>query len=242
MRIIIHFLALTFIMLVSACQKDPIVQPIDPAIINGNIRFDLLAVGQSSAYQLLVGENYKDPANHSFRYFNDTLIASVVAEDENGFLIKEELSAHSQSLISGPSRVAYADQTFYYYLYVDEAEDAVKMRPMMDYHRARLFFPSEQHGLNLPLELMNDPELEMTSWKTSMKYQEGYEMGTVRNLEVNLGRYAQVNVQIDNRALRNDLPGQTHVYAPQHGLVRSSQYSAQTRIGFGWDLLPKKAN
>lgn len=221
--------------LMSACKKDKSPSEDTSHLSDGVVRFDQMMIGQRSQYILLKGDNYKDPANHNFEYFKDTLEIEVVAEDENGFLIKERLTDWSASVTDAIPMVPYADVTFYYYLRTDG--NTVKMTEMMDYHRARLFFFGEDYPLELPLDAVPSTKVAMESWKTDFPYKEERNVLAIPQLTLNGELYENAIALIDNRPLLKELPGQTHVFSPEFGLLRSSQYSYSTRIGFGWDLI-----
>lgn len=195
------------------------------------IVFDNMAVGQQSRYVLLKGEDYKNRDNHQFEYQRDTMIIEIVSQDENGFLAEEYLSAGSASL-NGEYHVAFPELTFSYYFNVQDT--LLTIQAIKEREISRVFFLFDTA---LPLVKSEYLKVTMPSWKTSLPYKESYIMAYLEPYLLFDKRYDYLNVMIDNEGMKQNLPGYTHVYSAEFGLVRSSQYSPETSKGFGWDLL-----
>lgn len=231
------FILFGLILIIGSCTKLSTETPIpvdDPKIYNDNpIMYCGLAVGQQSAYVLLEGRQYNNnTVLGDFNYVNDTLIVEVIAEDENGFLVKEYITADSDPLPQGVYQIP--DSTFQYYLKIEN--DSLKFfHPDMDYGLNSLLFWYSKG--ELALELYDNQEATIEGWKTSLPYCECNKTGYSPIYELFGVLYENLNISIENTAMQLDGPGTTYIYSNLNGMVRSSHYSWWTATGFGWDLL-----
>lgn len=217
-----------FVIFASSCSKDG-----DGLFSRSSktIVFDKMKVGQKSQYVLLKGEDYKNPDNIIFEYAADTMVIEIVAEDENGFIAEEYLTAGSASL-NGEYHVAFPENIFTYYFNIKDNQ--LTIVPINEREISRVFFLEDN---SLPLEKNHDLEVSIEGWKTSLPYKAQYFMAHVKDYSLFDKAYDFLNVMINNEKMDENQPGYTHIYAPNVGLVRSSQYSPETNKGFGWDLL-----
>lgn len=228
-------IALAVICLLLSCKKEELEIPsISPA--NSAISFLHPAVGQQSLYVLFRGEDIKDDSNFAYEYLPDTLAAEIIAEDENGWLIKEYLTAGSASL-NGDNNVAFADSTWYYYLHSDNQR--LTIRQWGDYYRTRLFFLEQNSTTGLSLQRIASPATEINGWKTMLPFDEEYTAAMTTGFTMFEEKYDHLNIIIENRPMQEDLPGHTHIFSLEKGLVRSAEYSDYDGRGYGWDALPQ---
>lgn len=223
-------------LLVSSCKKEPI-EPIVIQNPNGNISLTNPKIGQQSRYILFRGEDIKDDENFAYEYLPDTLAVEIVAEDENGYMVKEFLTAGSRSL-NGENNVAFADSTWYYYIYVDQGDQSLKVKQRGNYYRTRLFFLYDENERGLSIQQIASPSTEIMGWKTTLPFTKELVSARVTDFDMFGQKYESLNVVIDNRPMHEGLPGSTHVFSLEHGLIRSAEYSDFDGKGYGWDVLP----
>lgn len=221
---------------VSSCKKEPI-EPIVVINPHGNINLTNPKIGQQSRYVLFRGEDIKDNENFNYEYLPDTLAVEIVAEDENGYMVKEFLTAGSRSL-NGENNVAFADSTWYYYIYVDQEDESLKVKQRGNYYRTRLFFLYNENERGLSTQQIASPTTEIMGWKTSLPFAKELVSARVNDFNVFGQQYESLNVVIDNRPMQESLPGSTHVFSLEEGLIRSAEYSDFDGRGYGWDVLP----
>lgn len=215
-----------------SCKKDPI-----ETISNepkGKISFAYPKIGQQTKFVLFRGEDIKDNANFSFEYLQDTLVLTIVGQDDNGFVIQEKLTDGSISL-HGQNNVGYADETTEYYMYYEDSE--VKFKRKGERYFNRVFFVAERAAKGLSLLPIMMPELQTKGWKTTMPFDKQYHDAMVKEHEQQDKIYEDLNVVIDNRPMQDNLPGFTHIYNDVDGLVRSFEYSDYDGKGYGWEVL-----
>ena len=230
------FALLAVCLLVSSCKKEPI----EPAVLvnpNGNISLTNPKIGQQSRYVLFRGEDIKDDENFAYEYLADTLAVEIVAEDENGYMVKEFLTSGSRSL-NGENNVAFADSTWYYYIYVDQEDRSLKVKQRGNYYRTRLFFLYNENERGLSTQQIASPSTEIIGWKTTMPFEKELVSARVTGFDMFGQDYESLNVVIDNRPMHDGLPGSTHVFSLEDGLIRSAEYSDFDGKGYGWDVLP----
>ncbi|MBL7774579.1 MAG: hypothetical protein JNK89_01170 [Saprospiraceae bacterium] len=217
-------------LLFTACCKD---QPEPPAQSGDPIRFDKLAVGQTSAYLGLLGENYYQNGSDDFSYTDDTLVLTVIAEDGKGFKIAETLRYTGDV---DPWMAAEKDSAYFYYLKVEN--DSLKILPDGTSSVQSRLFDYTVSRAGLPLKNIASPEVTLTGWKTSFPYCECFRTAYAVDYTLFGLKYDRLNVVVDNTFMQVDGPGSTYVFARKYGLVRYSTYSWWTQSGYGWDLLP----
>ena len=227
----LYILAFTALVL-GGCKKDDDTTLVDP--IPEEINLSFLEIGQENRYVLLKGEDYLDETNMEYTHTTDTLVIEVISEDETGFLVSERLTPGSASL-NGSFDVPFAESTFFYYLINNG--DKVTVQSTNERNRSRLFFTEDGDGL--PMMWFSEPKVQIMGWKTNLPYVQSYVEAKSENYTFAGKTYEQVNVLVDNRAMRNSGIGHTHIYAVDGSLLRSNRYSAQTGSGYGWDLLAR---
>lgn len=218
--------------LLTGCCKDDDSNP-----ASGHpIRFDNLAVGQTSRYLGLTGENYFSSSNDDYSYSNDTLVLSIVSEDASGFKIREEM--HYLDTLNAV--LDYEKDSIYYY-YLNVKDDSLRVTPVgTGFVRSRIFSPSFwYHNTALPLHKTDAANVEIVGWKTSFPYCECRKEGLAAEFTLFGVSYKDLNVIRDDASMAVDGPGQTYVYAPSYGIVRFTEVSWWTQSGYGWDLLPE---
>jgi hypothetical protein len=75
-------------------------------------------------------------------------------------------------------------------------------------------------------------------WKTTLPFAKELVSARVTDFDMFGQKYESLNVVIDNRPMQEGLPGNTHIFSLEHGLIRSSEYSDFDGKGYGWDVLP----
>lgn len=197
-----------------------------------------LRVGQQNHYAFYIGEDYADPANPTSVRTGDTLRVEIVSEDSRGFYVRESLTAGSFSHTAEVPPVAHPDEPVYYYLAPRADGTRVELRPAGVRYRSRLFFLEEAGGL--PLRPFESPEVAWFGWKTDLPGGTFYLEALLRGFTANESiQFRELNILVDNSQITPDGGvGTMHWYDPTGGaLVRTAQYSGQTKRGFGWDLL-----
>ena len=232
----IHYLAVGLLLLCSIrCNDDDLLSP-QEIFERDKICLTDLRVGQTNRYEFFVGEDFSDADNDAAEYPGDTLIVEIVAADERGYYVKEYLSAASFSRSADLPLVAHPSRTLYYHLY--QVEDRIQVRPENDRYLSRLFLLESNQGL--PLRIFESPELEVRGWKTNLPAVTGYFEARLEGFTMNAIQFPHhLNVLLDHRSLEPDGGfGTMHWYDPTGGgLVRTGQYSGQTKRGFGWNLV-----
>ncbi len=216
----------------SGCCKDDSTLPTDSKV--ERIQFNKLAVGQSSSYLGLLGENYYLSTTDDFVYTDDTLVLTVVAHDAQGYKVAETLHYNGDV-----DTWMAAEKDSVYHYYIEIKNDSLFIRPTASatYVRSRMFdYWANQSGL--PLAEIADPAIQISGWKTDLPYCECDRTGYAENYSLFGQNYDRSNVVVANSHMAFDGPGSTYVYSPKHGIVRFSTYGWWTQSGYGWDLLP----
>ncbi|MCB0651899.1 MAG: hypothetical protein KDC85_11545 [Saprospiraceae bacterium] len=234
MRYLFFFILAVFISSCTKLSTETFVPTDTLTVFNDNpIMFCGLEVGQKSAYVLLQGNQYfNNQANDDYQYLHDTLIAEIVAQDENGFLVKEYLTPGSDPL---PDGVYYmADSTYQYYLKTHL--DSIKIyHPEAEYGiLSLLYWHNDQ---TLALSNFTNQEADIVGWKTSLSYCECDQTAYDPFYELFGTPYENLNISILNAFMQVDGPGSTYIYSNLNGMIRTSHYGWWTQSGFGWDLL-----
>ena len=211
------------------CDKD--------AILPDNlVRFDQMEVGQKSRYLRFQGGSCSVNNPTLFKYLPDTLVLEVTAKDGDVYRLKEYLTPGSLSSVYPDSiGIGGGSSEITFKLKIADGEIAL-FEPAQDFFAARLFI---NRALTFPLEDIAMPELNISFWYPAST--PTYEpMGYVKNYEQLGVSYPRLNVVLDYGPMASDGPGAFHLYAPEHGIVRSGYRSGWCNAGWGWDLLPKQ--
>lgn len=226
------FFLLSLTGLFVSCKHHGIETP-DPHVLSNPIRPQALAIGQNARYVLFSGEDYYLPGNYGATYLPDTLLLTVVDQDQNGFLMEEKLSPGSASR-NGAEHVRDADSTFFYYWLLKD--DSLFMKP-----RAGALWINSHFTHNdfaLPLQPVMQPVVQIIGWKTDHAYCECYWTATDPKYTFEGVTYEDLNILTDNRGMQVDGPGSWYAYSARYGIVKTASYSWWTQTGFGWELLP----
>jgi hypothetical protein len=216
--------------LLAGCSIDGGLLPQEPAA--ERIRFDRPAVGQTSRYVLLKGENFYDVDNQKFELLADTLILRIVAIDAQGILIEDQLSAGSASR-KGAGYTGEADSIFRYRwtLRNDSIIQAVAQPDL----GVRSHFGYYEFAL--PLRPITSEEADMTDWKVKPFCQEGVCL-SFDPKHIQFGQtYTNLNLYSNNIPMTYDGPGALYAYSREAGFVRSSWYGEWRMQGYAWNLL-----
>jgi len=224
------------IVLLSACRKDEFATPASATEKSNQISFAQAKQGQTSKYVLFRANDYFGEETDNYTYLSDTLIVTVKQITGDKILISEHLSAGSISLTGVPN-VSYPHDTWEYYLVKDG--EKVHIEKIEERVGSRLFFCTDNEVTDLPLPEIKSLKIEIEGWKCKIPFSKNKIKGFTTNYNPFGERYRKLNVLIDNEPMQEGHPGQTFLFSSQNGLVRSTQYSAQTGNGFGWDLLPE---
>ncbi|HNE30201.1 MAG TPA: hypothetical protein PKL15_01820 [Saprospiraceae bacterium] len=201
---------------------------------SNHIRFNNMAVGQTSRYVLFKGESYDNPGNQNFAYYTDTLVLTIIGSDANGFLVEEKMAPGSASL-HGANHITNAEEVYQYYFKVENDTVFQKAAPGSGaWLENRLTYVP----FKLPLAQITSPEVNITGWKTDHGYTESYWTGTDPAYSLFGIFYAHLNILTDNRMMAVDGPGSWYAYSAENGIVKTATYSWWTQEGEGWDLLP----
>lgn len=215
-------------------EKDPGDQHNLPPAFNGPaLRFDNLAVGQGARFVGLNGELYGSSGVSVFDYTDDTLQLEIIAENANGFLVRESLYYTGEvNEWFSPDK----DSIYQYYLYI--SGDTLRFQKAnSSFFYSRLFgYTTGKQGL--PLANFSNQVIEIDGWKTKLGYCECRQSGYTENYTLFGATYPFLNVLVENKPMSFDGNGETFVYSKTAGIVRASTYSWWTQTGIGWDLLP----
>ncbi len=217
----------------ACCKKETPGDPEPPTTYQGNpIRFDSLAVGQTTHHIALEGKQYNSGQTNQFTYSDDSLQLSIIAQDAHGFLVAESMR-YSGAVSEWLNY--YKDSVLYYYLTV--VDDTLRIKkPGSTFLYSQIFhYQIAMQGL--PLSKFSNQSLTIEGWKTSLPYCECRRTGYVEQYSLFGASYPFLNVLVENSAMSLDGNGETYVYDARTGLVRSSTYSWWTSDGYGWDLL-----
>ncbi len=231
-----------FFVILTACQKDPETGTPNTEQNPGPVEIGCLMVGQQSSFVRFTGEAYFMPNNNNITYHADTLVMEVVSEDQGVFLLKEYLTPHSISKVTGA--LWNADSVYYLKAYVDT--DTLWVEPQFGEYGSSWFFTevSRRNSLyskytlsDLPFHQFQGQEVDFLGWKTTLGYGENYKEAHMVNASLLGANYPFLNVRIDDSAMAFDGPGYTVIYEPKGLLVRSSVVNWWTQSGGGWDRL-----
>ena len=215
------------ILLVSCNKDDDDMLP----TASGHINFSDLKVGQKSIYLNLTGENYFDNEDIDFEYQTDTLIVEITGKQGGQFIIKEYLTPGSSVLNGGENiYISQPDVVGKYFIRIEN--DSLFTEVVTENYYPKLF----RNGLSL--KQVEENELEIKGWKTSLSYCECDRIGYTKNYEQFGVTYDRLDVHIYNSPMAYDGPGTTIAVHKNKGIVRSAFYSWWTQSGTGWDLLP----
>ncbi len=198
----------------------------------GAIRFDALAVGQVSRYEVFVGQEYFQAERSPFEYAGGVLVAEVVDEDDDGFVVVEFFESRPML----PERLENhieLDATYEYTLRVEEGSLRVigKDGELESRLYSNLVLP------DLPIDAFSEHETEVFGWKTRLPGCACYREAFIRNAEIRGQTYARLNVVVDDQLMRVAGPGATYLYGPEDGLVRTVEYSPWNGEGLGYDRM-----
>ena len=98
-------------------------------------------------------------------------------------------------------------------------------------------YDDENRGLGL--QQIASPETEIRGWKTTLPFEKDLIMARSSDFTLFDAKYDTLNVVIDNRPMHEGLPGSTHIFSLEDGLIRSAEYSDYDGKGYGWDVLPQ---
>ena len=222
--------------LLSACKKEEFGSSSPDGTQSNHISFASAKKGQTSKYVLFRANDYFGEETDNYTYLGDTLIVTVNKINGNKILVSEHLSSGSISLTGVPN-VSYPHDTWEYYLVKNG--DKVNIEKIEERVGSRLFFCTDNEVTDLPLPEIQGLKIEIEGWKCKVPFTKNKIKGFTTNYNPFGERYKKLNVLIDNEPMKEGHPGQTFLFSSENGLVRSTQYSAQTGNGFGWDLLPE---
>jgi len=209
----------------TACKKDPLPVPADTA---PHIRFDALAVGQTSRYLGLTGETAQD----IFVYTDDTLVLQVISQNGSGFLVSESL--HYKGDVH-PWYELRKDEEFRFYIKVEG--DSIHFIPSSTSYLQSRIIGYQTGRIGLPSTPYINQSVAINGWKTSFPFCSCLNTGYAENYTLFGTQYPLLNVLVDNSPMSYDVNGETYIYAAESGTVRFSTYGGWTS-GVGWDLLP----
>ena len=75
----------------ASCDKEDVV-------LGNHISFSNMAVGQQSKYALYTSRSPWSDSDTAYKFANDTLILTIIAQNDTGFKVKEELTSHKNAL------------------------------------------------------------------------------------------------------------------------------------------------
>jgi hypothetical protein len=216
--------------LLAGCSIDGGLLPQEPAA--ERIRFDRPAVGQTSRYVLLKGENFYDVDNQKFELLADTLILRIVAVDAQGILIEDQLSAGSASR-KGAGYTYEADSIFRYRWTLRNDSIIQKAEKPASWVKSHFTY----HQFALSLRPVTSAEADITDWKVKPFCQEGICLAFDPK-HIQFGQtYTNLNLYSNNIPMTYDGPGIFYAYSRETGFVRSSWYGAWRVSGYAWNLL-----
>jgi len=221
-------------LLFSACKHDFCgFSETDPIPNPGPISFENLAIGQTSKYLGLWGEDYYNDNNDIFGYTDDTLELKIVGQDAQGFKVRE-----SFHYVGDVVDWLKPDKDSVYYYYLEIVNDTLRIHPGQANNFLSRIFAYHTSKSGLPVANITSPKIEITGWKTAMTYCECRRTGFAENYSLFGQNYPLLNVVVENSPMSFDGNGETYVYSKSDGIIRFSTYSWWTQSGIGWDLLP----
>ncbi len=218
-------------------QEDGLVPLLENAMTTNPIRWDQLAVGQTTYYLRFEGEYYfQDGVDAPPMYQADTLILEIIAQEGEKFRVQEYLSPGSISRGASNPKVAMPDVLYQYYFTV--RSDSLVVEPLI-YSQVLTsrFFPS-QSITAFPFETEDAVHLSYDGWGTTPPNCVCVQEGTTESLSVLGETYLGLSTLIDNAWMAADGPGFTATYKPSQGIVRYYAVEPWFQTGTGWDLLP----
>ena len=216
-----NFSLFLMLLLFFACAKDE-----DPVIVVSNpnctncINFNNPAVGQQSVYIGFEGESYA-ASNPAMSYTDDTLVASIVEENSDGFLIEEYKKSDPNNKKS-------------FYLKVES--DSVSIIIVDDFS----FLISNHQSLKLVKGESNGAKAEPNGWEIGMECNSitiSQCYGFVEDFEKGNQSIDRLNVYKNYSPMVRDGNGYFVIYNDSLGIVRAVDVSAWFATGGGWDLL-----
>jgi len=205
------------------------------------IQFTNLEVGQRSRYQHFYGVNYGDLEKGSFEYTGVILIAEVVEETPEGFLVVESFEPGHEATEDTPGIEHWIEpEKMRFLLQIDG--DHLLARPAAAETRSylfRAFYAGERPlGDNLPLAGIERPEVKIVNWQSDLGYCDCYRSGFLPSFDLLGAHYNSLNVVQNDTAMASDGPGYTHVYSRDNGILRRTWVELWGLEGGGWDLIP----
>ncbi|HRW74387.1 MAG: hypothetical protein H6568_08090 [Lewinellaceae bacterium] len=226
----------------ASCRKDPDTGTPTPGTNPDPIQIGCLMVGQESAFIRFTGDQYFVSGNSNITYYADTLVMTVVSEDNGIYTLSESLTPNSVSVVN--DLLPAADTTYFLRATVDQ--DTFWIEPLTgDYGISWFFGEVAKRNSNyskyvvggLPLIDFQGQEVAFLGWKTTHPYGEVYKEAHMVDQALLGTVYPFLNVLIDNAAMAYDGPGFTMIYEPKGRLVRTSVVNWWTQSGGGWDRL-----
>ena len=158
-------------------------------------------------------------------------MVEITGVENNRYIIKEYLTAGSSVLNGGENiYISNPDVVGKYFIWIEN--DSLFTEIVTENYYPKLF------RTDLSLKQIEENEIEITGWKTSMSYCECGQTGYTKNYEQFGITYDHLDIHVYNIPMSYDGPGTTVVLHKEKGIVRSSFYSWWTQDGTGWDLLP----
>ena len=196
-----------------------------------------LEVGQSFRFVLFEGESYYDEDNYDFDYKHDTLVVTVVSENNGMYTLSEAITPFSE-MMTATENYYWGEKNEVIENVWDIKNDTLWLAAAANsrYINSHLFFGHDT-SFGFPLKDFSGKKVSIRGWKTDPPYQ--WNDPDLYTVDYNLFDllYDRLNILVFNQPMIRDGNGETYIYSRKHGIVKTSTYSAWTGMGQGWDRL-----
>ncbi len=230
-----HLFYFTVLMTIFACEKsetDPYYDTLSYTAPVNLAGFDDLEVGDEYRYVYFLGENYFVQDNCNYEILSDTLEIEVCGIEDGKYVVSEKINPNSAML--NDDYYFFKDSVFVNYWSIRNDSLIIDQHPSNENFYSHLFLRNP-NSLSLIEDMEN--ETEICGWKTT---DSGYEWETMQHAlnDTIAGEiFPHINITINNVSMALDGPGYSFYYTLEDGILRTSEYSAWTGAGVGWERL-----
>ena len=216
------------IVLLTHCRKDENTAPAVPTI---HIDLSKPAVGQTSRYVLHYDNNYLNSSKTEPQ--TDTLILSILAKTDEGFLLSEHFGASTLVEPSDWAKLLFPNSlmrdTLYYVLQIDEKQQTTLLPAYSGDFPFSLIYQDMSFAQN------NDKFINVIHGKP--RESSSYALGYNDNVKIDGFAYGKANVFVDNREIVSERRGQMSIYNLNYGFIRKMYSYSASNEGLVWQLV-----